>query len=514
MYMVVIGVLAAVLAFPNAELHPGWAWLSAPGPLAGLVTLVTAAPALLAWRVSLRARELLDKQPDRPSHAQFALGRGSTVVNWTLGLPHAALVAATGWQGLCRQTPVVGDWPMIPTLLAIAPFLLTIMLIWLALYPADRAVRQVALETYLFRNRPVRPVWSLWQYLGYNLRHQLLFVLVPLVLILAARDVVALYQRPLQQLTGHPFVPDLLVGVAAVMVALITPEILRHVWDTRRLPAGPLRDRLELLGQRIGVRCRELLVWRAGGTMVNAAVMGLIQPLRYVLITDAMLEQMDDRKIEGVFGHEAGHVRRHHIFYLLCFATISGCIVTVFSVRGHQSLGPQQYQIAATLLGGLLLLKWGILFKLISQKFERQADIFAVRAVTLTGLPCTQPCGLHGMPPAPDTPPEEVPPPPSEREVMTSNTPLCRTAAHLFGATLTEVAMLNGIPVEASSWRHGSIGSRARLVQDLANDVVRLRRFERGVLRMKLTVLVLAAAAAIWTALELRLWALLPWFQD
>ena len=116
--------------------------------------------------------------------------------------------------------------------------------------------------------------------------------------------------------------------------------------------------------------------------IVNAAVMGVVAPLRYVLITDGMLEQLEDTKIEAVFGHEAGHVKRHHILYFLLFVLISGCVVTIFSVRTqHLDSQSLQLQLLATLVGVVLLFKWAVLFGWISRRFERQADIFGVRTL-------------------------------------------------------------------------------------------------------------------------------------
>jgi STE24 endopeptidase len=152
-----------------------------------------------------------------------------------------------------------------------------------------------------------------------------------------------------------------------------------------------------------------------------------------VLITDGMLEQMDDAKIEAVFGHEAGHVKRHHILFFLLFAFISGCAVTIFSVQTFR-LSRRDYalfQWLATGFGLLLAIKWGFLFGWISRRFERQADLFGVRTLALSGLPCAQPCALHTAASNPGGTP------------LTGA--LCSTAAHVFADALHEVALLNGI---------------------------------------------------------------------
>src|SRR5690606_775026 len=91
--------------------------------------------------------------------------------------------------------------------------------------------------------------------------------------------------------------------------------------------AGELRERLEDLCRRIGLTYRRILIWESDGMVVNAAVMGLLRPVRYMLLSDGLLEMMDDRKIEAVFGHEAGHVKNRHIQYYLLVAVLSMLLV-------------------------------------------------------------------------------------------------------------------------------------------------------------------------------------------
>jgi Zn-dependent protease with chaperone function len=491
MYLVVIAILALVLTLSR----PLYRVLEDPGLVMAAVAAATLLPGAIGLLVTRRVLRLLDRYPERPSRGQAAFGRGMLIIQGLLGLGHAGILLGTDWLPLCSRTPVIGTWPVLPAVQALVPFLLSILLLWLAVYPADRAVRQIALELYLFRGKPLRPVWPLLQYLLFNLRHQVLFILVPMLLILAAHDLVVRYQQAIERLTGLEYAPDLVVGLAAIAVAVITPEILRHVWVTQRLPDGPLRDRLQWLARRLRLRCRDILVWRSGGMIVNAAVMGVVAPLRYVLITDGMLEQMEDTKIEAVFGHEAGHAKRHHILFFLMFAFISGCIVTVFTLRtfGLARTDQPLYQVLATLLGALLVVKWGIGFGWISRRFERQADAFGVQTLALAGLPCSQPCELHT--------PSENPGRRPARHV------LCSTAAQVFAEALHEVALLNGIRPEARSWRHSSISSRSRFLQELAHSPAQVRRFERGVLAVKLGIFLAALLGGLWAGYELRIWA-------
>ncbi len=495
MYVVVIGVLSLVLAFSAPPLR----WITGPSAAIASAVAATLVPVVAAWIVGRRALRLLDRNPADPGIGQFAFGRGMLIVRALLGLAHAGLLATTDWMTLCLHTPIVGRWPAVGGLLAAVPLLVSILLVWIVVYPVERAIREIALETYLFRGRPVRPVWSLAQYLVFNLRHQVLFILVPLLMILAARDIIVAYERPLRAWSGQKMFPDLLLGVCAGAVAVVTPALLRRIWVTQPLPDGPLRDRLMHLCRRLKMRCREVLIWHSGGMIVNAAVMGVVAPLRYFLITDGMLEQMQDVRIEAVFGHEAGHVKRHHILFFLLFAFISGCAITSVSQRCH-GLDKTTYQAVILITSAALVFKWGVLFGWVSRRFERQADVFGVRTLALAGIPCLMDCALHG-----EANNREASPKPDDRR----GDPLCMTAANIFAQTLHEVAALNGIPVEARSWRHGSIASRGRALVQLARDPLATARFERRLFYVKLAILLAALGAGAVAATDVGLWKLL-----
>ncbi len=484
MMLVAIAVLSLVLALPT----PPYRLISDPQWVLTLAAVATLLPATLAAWLARRTIEALERSPADPSIGQYRFGRGMFFVQWLTALLHAALITTTSWLSICRDLPLVGTWPLVPGLLASLPLLLGIVLIWIAVYPADRAIREIALETFVLRGKPVQPVWTLRGFVVFNLRHQILIVLIPMLLILGARDLIEQYERPLQQTLRHPFVPDLLLGSAALLVALLAPVLLRYTWVTEPLPGGPLRDQLLVLSRQLRMKCREILVWRSGGMIINAAVMGVLAPLRYVLITDAMIEQMEDRKIEAVFGHEAGHVKRHHIQYFLLFSLVTGCVVTL---AGHAMRGLEQNTAmwAMTFLGLLLVFKWGVLFGWISRRFERQADLFGVHTLELTGLPCQVPCAVHGG-----------------LEPGRDGQPICSQAALLFGETLHDVAHLNNIPAEVWTWRHGSISERCRVLQAYARDPQAVRAFERSVLWTKLVIVIVAVAATTWVVWQLKLW--------
>lgn len=146
----------------------------------------------------------------------------------------------------------------------------------------------------------------------------------------------------------------------------------------------------------------------------------------------------------------------------------------------------------------LIVLVWAFGFGAVSRRFEWQADLFGARSVTPPASACRQPCFVHGT--ALSGSRRE-----NDGEVLSAEdhkrSLVCATSATLFAEALVRVASLNGIPAEARSWRHSSIGNRVRLLRRFANDPAALADFERSVLIIKGVMLagtVVGGAIAAW----------------
>ena len=70
-------------------------------------------------------------------------------------------------------------------------------------------------------------------------------------------------------------------------------------------------------------------------------------PLRYVFITDALLNILEDDEVDAVFAHELGHAKHRHIWLLLSFL-ISMTLVNlaiVYLLDGEQLLASSASEI-------------------------------------------------------------------------------------------------------------------------------------------------------------------------
>jgi len=341
------------------------------------------------------------------------------------------------------------------TLTAIAPFFVGLVLRWIAAYPFHRTMHE-----WNTRNVPVldevteRRSWRLLEYLDYTVRHNLLFIAVPVSLIILLQDVIRLYGP---RLLGESQLGEMLMTggtiAAAAAVFFFAPPMIVRIWRTEPLPEGPLRTKLERMCRRLKLRYRDIRIWRSGYMVANAGVMGLTGPVRYILLSDLLLKGMSDQHIKAVFAHEAGHVISHHIFYMAMFAISSA--VLVLSVTGlavDAAVIPPALAEMSTIV--LLTVVWLSGFGWLSRRLERQSDVIGAWA-----------SGANDE----DAREDRISP----------------EGASAFAGALQQVALLNGIPPQQRSWRHGSIRSRINYILQLASHEGRRSETDRRIRRIK-----------------------------
>jgi STE24 endopeptidase len=389
----------------------------------------------------------------------------------------------------------VARWPVESpsALLGTLPALLAWIGMICVQYPTDRAMREQNIPLELDDDLPVHAPPGVWSYLSANLRLEVLFTLVPVAMILLLRDLGSLAVRGSGRFpvgTSSEQWADAAVSLlSAGTVFLMAPMILRHVLHTRPLADSPLRRRLEAMCQNAGLGYREILLWHTDNHMGNAAVMGVLPFVRYILLSDLLLETMSDRQIEAVFAHELGHVAHKHL-------TWSGVFVLILLLA---AVGPGKWvgdmssaHLPAWMadvalpgigaIGGLLLL-----FGVLSRFFERQADVYAARTIEWINQWPANPVGPDQRVAAP------MPPRPPESHVG-------EYGATVFGSALYRVAVINNIPVASRTLTHGSISDRIEYLRALSTDPARTRRFDRFMVWVYVALLAGLATCGIWSA--------------
>lgn len=440
---------------------------------------------LLVIFLALTARWALRRLATHPQGISRTLRRLDLAFTLTRMLILALVLAdlfALGYLTWLRQQ--LGDWVLVNDLLAIAPALLTVLAGWWLYYPVERRVREALVLRQLDEGEPLWPMPTRGQYVLSQTRHQLLLMLVPLTILLGWVQIVDRYIA--EQFAAAAWVPSLLTFAGGLGVFLTAPLMIRYVWDTVALPEGPLRQRLLDLCDRYGVRIRQLLLWRTHGGMINGAVMGLLGRLRYILLTDGLIERMDDRHVEAVMAHELGHIVRHHMPWmaLTAVASIAAIALGVEAVIGAvtQLIDPDLLTRSGTATTGIqtagtivMIGLWALAFGWISRRFERQADVFAVQHMARKQAEA-----------AGETDPRAA--------------PITPEAVHTVSEALRQVATLNNQPLARRSWRHGSIAWRIEHLQSLTGRRIDRCRIDRTVRLIRFAALgLIAAVVAIET---------------
>ena len=477
-----------VWADAHAQRQP-FDWAGVTVFLAGLPILLTAS----AYLTLRAARGVYG-----PWRRGTALARSLTapaLLAW-----HAVGLFALGWGDVVSNllggaTP--RDLALPGAVLATLPTYLAWAALPLAEWPRARRKWEARLLDDVDAGRGVTLPPTLFRHWLFAVRGRLLFALLPLAALMLLRDLATLSLHAVGvEVTGN--VSALLLVLSAVFVIALSPELLRRILPTRPLPPGPLRDGLEAMCRRARLPMRDVLVWDTDRQMVNAAVIGFLPGVRYVLFTDLLLETMSPQQVAGVFAHELGHVRHRHIqWYVLFLAGVTlflgGPVDAAWRWLGVgdwlPAMSPQAADYAAAVGGlGAILLGFGLL----SRCFERQADVFAARTMQAVLTP-------------------------GETRRFT-RIPVGVVGASAFASSLATVGHLNALPMDrprrrltvrnALGWTleqlthflHGTIRSRMDYLLRLAAKPTATRRFDRFVVGVKLAVLLVGLGSGwfVW----------------
>jgi len=123
--------------------------------------------------------------------------------------------------------------------------------------------------------------------------------------------------------------------------------------------------------------------------------MGLLGHYRYLLVTQGLLDILDDEELSSVLAHEMGHVKENHLFFYLIF--LLGYLVLAYPLSGVSFLLVLTSDLPLTLmirtdsefmtlisilsalpLLALLVFYFRFLFGFFIRNFERQADLYGL----------------------------------------------------------------------------------------------------------------------------------------
>ena len=183
-------------------------------------------------------------------------------------------------------------------------------------------------------------------------------------------------------------------------VVIIGPAIIQKFWRCKPLESGYVRSRIEKLCRKAGVEYANILYWPIfGGRMITAGIMGLIKKFRYILITKALVRNLEPEEMDAVIAHEIGHVKRKHLhFYLVFFIGYIFLSYTIFDLliyfiiyadpvyRLISRAGINYDTIISAIFSLIIIIMFFIYFRYIfgyfMRNFERQADTYVYALFT------------------------------------------------------------------------------------------------------------------------------------
>jgi len=500
---IILGLILAVFATDLVSADPPADPLSAVAGAAAVSVLVLVAGLGISGYILLR-QQRIEADEQRFLRTVGALGR---LYRLLIVAAYAVVLFGCGWSRLAAAWAGIGGWSVPVLAVNLAPLVVLLLVGWTALYWADRRLRGLMFE------RAGTPIagrhWTFPQYVTFMLRQYLLVILVPMLVLLGVNDLAT-------HLLPHPAAAGVELGVLLVAVALAGLWV-RVCWRTEPLPEGRLRQRLLDLASRAGIRVANVLVWRTNLSIANGCMIGLVGPLRYILITDALLLSLSAEQVEAVFAHEAAHVTyRHPLLFLVM--TLGAMAVAVLAGE-TVALATTSFWMGMAGMGTVVLAYLVVGFGYVSRRCEEECDLYAVRA-TVCPEGCSPPdAGPRASRPGPTAPARDggaIPPPqadlalpPAEREassIVSDEPPLeavpptgavCEHRVRTFVTALRRIARLNGAAETRRGLRHFSIAHRCRFLEHVQGDPSRVWRAEQRIRRLKIAALLLAVLAFV-----------------
>ena len=215
-----------------------------------------------------------------------------------------------------------------------------------------------------------------WEYLSFSFR-MLLLPLFPILFINAALDFTHLFPEQIAAFVGLGLLLPLIL-----LPFVFAPLLMQFLWKTEPLTDTELKQKLQCLTERSGIKYRDIGVWQTGSlSIANAAVAGIIPRNRKVFITDTLLHNFPDEQIETIVAHEIGHIRHKHLLVstLLVLGYLLSSVIFYLLVMEPLKEPLAEFPILLTIISILFFVFYfKILYNFLSRRFEHQADLYAV----------------------------------------------------------------------------------------------------------------------------------------
>lgn len=229
---------------------------------------------------------------------------------------------------------------------------------------------------FVMYDEPQRTTEQRLEFFSYSFRI-LLLPMFPMLFINAVLDFTHLFPEHVQ-----PYVALGLLLPLVLLPFVMAPLLMQFLWKTEPLTNTELKQKLQNLSERSGIKYRDIGVWQTGSlSIANAAVAGIIPRNRKIFITDTLLHNFPDEQIETIVAHEIGHIRHKHLLIstLLILGYLLSSVIFYLLVMEPLKEPLAGFPILLSIISILFFVFYfKILYNFLSRRFEHQADLYAV----------------------------------------------------------------------------------------------------------------------------------------
>ena len=322
----------------------------------GLITLVGCVGKLLTYRAGHRIVQSLD-----PRSSLYRLDSHLNSILWIWCLIAPCYLTSIGWGALSKSlapefdsTTWVFVWWSFPSVLVLTLF--------------NTARNQLSC---VLGSRAVL-----------RARYGWLITFVPCVASCLLWDISQVFINRLDIPACMSLMVSMVVMTTAMAIGL--PLLMVQLWSTERLNGDEQNGYLIQAWVNSGGDARAVLKWKTESTIASAMVIGWFRPFRFLLLSDLLLDRLNQDELRMIVLHEAAHCRRWHVWLRMLPILIMA--LPVVSIQNRGLIGPalgglfQASPILEACITLLSMVSMCFMLSWVARWTELDADAFAVRS--------------------------------------------------------------------------------------------------------------------------------------